>query len=145
MKHVSEVKIKASSDLMKIIEELSKDLEIYTEQVSEDIKNAVDRCTLEMEKDIERNSPVGKTGKYQAGWYRFSYQEYKSPKRIGIVKNKTRGSLVHLMEFGHKARNYDENHIMVAPSPLKGHVKPAKQRAMERLDKEIKSILNYTK
>jgi len=39
-----------------------------------------------MENDIVKNSPVGKTGEYQAGWYRFSYQEYKSPKRVGIVK-----------------------------------------------------------
>jgi len=38
MKHVSEVKIKASAGLAKIIDELSKDLEIYTEQVAEDVK-----------------------------------------------------------------------------------------------------------
>ncbi len=41
MKHVCEVKIEASADLTKIIDGLSKDLEIYTEQVAEDIKNPI--------------------------------------------------------------------------------------------------------
>jgi len=52
---------------------------------------------------------------------------------------------VHFLELGHKARNYDKNQIMVATSPLKGHVKPAKERAMKMLDEEIKKILSGTK
>ncbi len=130
-------------DIEKVIEDLTEDLKNYTEQVEQEVAEAVDKCTLETEREIRKNSPVGKTGDFKDGWDRFNYR--KKSGRAGVVKNYPKGSIVHLLEFGHKARNYDKNHIMVAPSPLKGNVKPANERAMERLDREIQHILSFTK
>ncbi len=130
-------------NIEKVIEDLTENLKNYTEQVEQQVSEAVDKCTLEAEREIRKNSPVGKTGDFKDSWDRFNYR--KKSGRAGVVKNFQKGNLVHLLEFGHKARNYEKNHIMVAPSPLKGNVKPANERAMERLDREIQHILSFTK
>ncbi len=130
-------------NLENVIDDLTENLKNYTERVEEEVADAVNECTLEAEKEIRRNSPVGKTGDFKDSWDRFTY--WKRSRRAGVVKNFQKGSLVHLLELGHKARNYEKNHIMVAPSPLKGNVKPANERAMERLDREIQHILSFTK
>ncbi len=130
-------------NIEEVIDNLTENLKKYTEQVEQEVADAVNECTLEAEKGIRRNSPEGRTGDFKEGWNRFTYR--KKGGRAGVVKNFQKGSLVHLLEFGHKARNYEKNHIMVAPSPLKGNVKPANERAMERLDREIQHILSFTK
>lgn len=138
---MNEIKV----NVEKLVENLTEGIKNYTEEIVEDVSDAVDRCTLNLEKEIRRNSPEGKTGVFKDGWDRFVYQRRDRDSRAGVVKNKSRGGLVHLLEFGHKARNFERNHIMVAPSPLQGNVKPANEKAMEELDEEIKHILSFTK
>ncbi|MCM1023814.1 MAG: HK97 gp10 family phage protein [Prevotella sp.] len=138
---MNEIKINVET----LVENLSEEIKAYTAEVVEDVSDAVNRCTSNLEKEIRRNSPEGKTGEFKDGWDRFTYQRRDRSARAGVVKNKVRGSLVHLLEFGHKARNFEKNHIMVAPSPPHGNVKPANEKAMKELDEEIKHILSFTK
>ncbi len=138
---MNEIKI----NVEKLVENLSEGIKTYTEGIVEDVSDAVNRCTLNLEKEIRRSSPEGKTGVFKDSWDRFTYNRRDRSARAGVVKNKGRGGLVHLLEFGHRARNFERNHIMVAPSPPQGNVKPANEKAMKELDEEIKHILSFTK
>lgn len=138
---MNEIKI----DVEKLVENLTEGIKTYTEEIVEDVSDAVDRCTLNLEKEIRRNSPEGRTGVFKDGWDRFVFKRRDRSAKAGVVKNQSRGGLVHLLEFGHRARNFERNNIMVAPSPPQGNVKPANEKAMEELDKEIKHILSFTK
>lgn len=138
---MDEIKI----NVEELVENLTEGIKTYTKEIVEDVSDAVDRCTLNLEKEIRRNSPEGKTGEFKDGWDRFVYNRRDRRARAGLVKNKRKAGLVHLLELGHKARNFERNHIMVAPSPSQGNVKPANEKAMKELDEEIQHILNFTK
>lgn len=126
------------------LENLSKeiiyDLTLYTEQVSKDIAEAVDDCTEFANKEIAKNSP-SKTGSYKKGWYHdVLHGETRS---FGMVKHTAPDyRRVHLLELGHKARNYEKNGKMVAPVP---HVNGHESEAREMLDEKIDIILSTTK
>lgn len=134
-----------SIELEKITEQLVYDLGLYTEQVSKDIADAVEQCTEYARREIEEDSPESggksKGESYKRGWiYEVRHGDARS---FGMVRHKSpKHSLVHLLELGHKARNYKKNNIMVAPVP---HINDNEDEARGRLDEMIDTILSTTK
>ena len=126
------------------LENLSKeilyDLNLYTEQVSKDIAEAVKECTEYADKEITAHSPV-KTGSYKKGWYNdIRNSETRS---FGMVKHTAPDyRRVHLLELGHKARNFKSNGKMIAPVP---HVDDGEYEGRKMLDEKIDIILSTTK
>ncbi|MNJ40243.1 hypothetical protein D3C77_351330 [compost metagenome] len=107
----------------------------YTQDVTEGIEKEVNKRSLSLTKEIKAKSPRSKgknSGKYAEGWTRrkevngghVSYRTY----------NKTRGSLVHLLEKGHAKRGGGR-------VPGKPHVGPAEDRETALLVNNIKSII----
>lgn len=73
----------------------------YTEDVTAGIERELDTTSKKMTKDISNSSPR-KTGGYAKGWKR---------KKISlggqvtyVIYNRKRGSIAHLLEFGHAKR-----------------------------------------
>lgn len=120
--------------------EIIYDLKLYTEQVSKDIAEAVEECTEYADKEITANSP-SKTGSYKKGWYHDT--RHSETKSFGMVKHTAPDHRrVHLLELGHKARNFDSNGKMIAPVP---HVDDGEYEARKLLDEKIDIILSTTK
>lgn len=111
--------------------EIMKGFQTYTDDVTVAINKEVNKRSLALTKDIKENSPVD-TDKYKKGWTRKIENQYG---RITITTyNKTRGSLVHLLENGHAKRGGGR----VAG---KAHVRPATERETTLLENNIKSII----
>lgn len=128
----------------KITTKIICDLKLYTEQVQKDIEDAVEYCTAYAKKEIEKHSPQSgeeSSGSYKKGWY---YDvRHGDVRAFGMVKHKSpKHKLVHLLELGHRARNYKKNNKMVAPVP---HVNDNEDLARGKLDEMIDKILSETK
>lgn len=111
--------------------EITKAFKDYTQDVTESIESEVETRSNVLTKEIKAKSPR-KTGEYAKGWRR---------KKVGsggnlsyVTYNKTRGSLVHLLEKGHAKRGGGR----VAGKP---HVGPAADRETSLLEQNIKSII----
>lgn len=111
--------------------EITKAVREYTNDITEAIEKEVDDTSKEALKEIKANSPRDK-GDYVKGWTR------KKDGQGGQIKytihNKSRGSIVHLLEKGHAKRGGGR----VAGKP---HVGPAEQKAVTRVVSNIKSII----
>lgn len=116
----------------------------YTEQVSKDIDKAVEYCTEYAKREIEKHSPESgnsSSGSYKKGW--LCDVRKGDTRSFGMVKhNYPKNKIVHLLELGHKARNYEKNNKMVAPVP---HVNDNEDLARSKLDEMINTILSTTK
>lgn len=139
-------------ELAKLTKQLVHDFELYTESVSKDIADAVEYCTDYAKREIEKHSPESDKKSilykkkrnwksYKKGWIvDFRYSDTRS---FGMVRHTSpKHSLVHLLELGHKARNYEKNNKMVAPVP---HVNENEDLARGKLDEMIDKILSTTK
>lgn len=131
-------------ELAKLTKQLVHDFELYTEQVSKDIADAVEYCTDYAKREIESDSPEsGKQsgGSYKKGW--IADLRHGDRRSFGMVRHTSpKYRLVHLLELGHKARNYKKNNKMVAPVP---HVNENEDLARGKLDEMIDKILSETK
>lgn len=133
-----------SIELEKLTKQLVKDFELYTEQVSKDIADAVEYCTEYAKREIEGDSPESgeeSNGSYKKGWLADIRNGDK--RSFGMVRHTSpKHRLVHLLELGHKARNFKVNNKMVAPVP---HVNDNEDIARGKLDEMIDTILSATK
>lgn len=131
-------------ELAKLTKQLVHDFELYTESVSKDIADAVEYCTDYAKREIEKHSPEsGKSssGSYKKGW--LCDVRKGDTRSFGMVRhNYPKNKIVHLLELGHKARNYKKNNKMVAPVP---HVNENEDLARGKLDEMIDKILSTTK
>ena len=122
MKHGS------AGDLQALIE---AELQGYGAEVGKAIKKEVRKAANECRKDLTATSPRGKGREHYAdGWATQKTDE--TPNTVSYrVKNKTKPWLTHLLENGHAKAN--GGRVDAIP-----HIKPAEQRAAERLERAIK-------
>lgn len=82
---------------------IETELEKYSQEVADQIKQDVRDVAQECAEDIKREAPK-RTGKYRRGWRTEVVYESNEDIRV-IVRNKTAWQLTHLLEFGHAKVN----------------------------------------
>lgn len=110
--------------------EIALALEQYTEDVTEALEAELDRTSKAVLQEIKDTSPSG-TGKYKSGWVR------KKETGNGIkytIHNKKRGSIAHLLEFGHAKRGGGR----VEGKP---HMRPAYDKFVPDMQERIEQII----
>lgn len=131
---------KASIDKMRL--SVMSILEGYTEDVETATKTAIDKTAKKTVKQLRNYRPngaenYGRWDKYLKGWTSSEDKLAKYQYRR-TIHNKTRYSLAHLLEKGHKDKN-GKPHSRAYP-----HIEIAEDKAKnwfeEELEKEIKDI-----
>lgn len=105
-----------------------KELESYSDRLTEDIKRDVKEVAAGCRDKIRQNSPV-KTGDYRKGWSSRIAFENNQDIRMEVY-NKTNYQLTHLLEHGHAKTGGGR-------VPGKPHIKPAADWAEEQLVKKV--------
>ncbi len=108
---------------------IETELEKYSQEVADQIKQDVRDVAQECVEDIKREAPK-RTGKYRRGWRAEVVYESNEDIRV-IVRNKTAWQLTHLLEFGHAKVNGGR-------VEGKAHIGPAEQRAKKSLLEKAK-------
>lgn len=115
---------------------IAKELEQYSQDVTDGIKKEVKQVAEECKLEVQRNSPVGKgkrRGRYQRGWR--TRKAFESAQDIRMeVYNKTDGQLTHLLENGHAKVNGGR----VDGIP---HIRTAEQNAEKKLLGAVKVVV----
>lgn len=111
---------------------LADELSQYSEEVAEEVKQAVDDVSQELVENIKKDSPK-KTGKYAKGWTSKVEYESKTDKRIRVY-NKTDYQLTHLLEYGHAKQNGGR-------VEGKAHIRPNEEKAIKQLEKKIEEAV----
>ena len=122
-------------DITELRDAMLNDLKTYTAEVTERLDEAVKECIDTARDEAAANSPV-KSGKYQKGWY--SGTSRRKSYTVGYAANRPGRKITHLLEKGHKARN--GKFVKAIP-----HIIPAQDKAMEKLNDKIETILSATK
>lgn len=111
---------------------VAKELESYSQEVTDGVKEEVKQVSDEMVQQLKQASPRN-TGKYAKGWK--SRVEYENAEDIRVrVYNSTKPQLTHLLENGHAKQNGGR----VSGTP---HIGPAEQSAEKKLDAGIKVVV----
>lgn len=114
-----------------LADEIVSAIREYTEDVTAGIEQEVDSTSKKLTKDIANSSPR-KTGEYAKGWKR------KKVSRGGqvsyIIYNRKKGSIAHLLEFGHAKRGGGR----VAGKP---HIRPNYDRTEPEMMRRIRAII----
>ena len=101
----------------------------YSEDVTQAIEKAVDQTAKEAVKETKKSAP-NKTGKYSKSFA----QKKGETQGERIVYSKDRYQLTHLLEHGHAKRNGGRT------KPIQ-HLGPARDKAVETLEKQIEDII----
>lgn len=109
-----------------------KELEEYSQDVTDGLKESIKTVSKECVKEIKEKSP-SRSGKYKKGWKNKVSYEDKSDIRITVYNSK-KPQLAHLLEFGHAKVNGGR----VSGKP---HISPAEQNAEKKLMKKVKVIV----
>ncbi len=111
---------------------IADELQKYTAEVAQDVKQSCRDVSKEMTDNIKRDSPKDK-GKYAKGWK--SKVEYEDDNNIRLrTYNATDYQLSHLLEHGHAKQNGGrvEGKPHISPNEEK-----AKQELIERIEKVV--------
>ncbi|MDL2250770.1 HK97 gp10 family phage protein [Lachnospiraceae bacterium OttesenSCG-928-J05] len=92
-----------SINVDQLASEIAKGLTEYSDEVTEIIKEGVEKISKEAAQELKASSPK-KTGSYAKGWTTKTAFENKRSKRKSVY-NKTDYQLTHLLEKGHAKRN----------------------------------------
>lgn len=111
---------------------LAEELQKYSGEVTEEVKQAVDDVSEELVEDIKNDSPK-KTGKYAKGWRYKTEYESKTDKR-NRVYNATDYQLTHLLEYGHAKKGGGR-------VEGKAHIRPNEEKAIKQLEKKIEEAV----
>lgn len=103
-------------------------LELYSQEITDVIKEEVKEVTAYGEKVIKNNSPV-LTGDYKKGWKKKKLKSSPYGDEW-VIYNKTDYRLTHLLEKGHAKR--DGGRVKAYP-----HISKAEQIISDELEKRI--------
>lgn len=119
--------------------ELGKTLDLYSEEVAEAMKKAVDKTATETKREIKSNTDfVNRTGHYVAHFAVKTIAETRwSKSKVWYVKA-PEYRLTHLLEHGHIKRNYKGN-TRAFPHISKGE-EYAEKRIVELIEELINAI-----
>lgn len=110
---------------------IEKELTMYSEAVTEEVKKAVDDVAKEAVAELKQGSPR-RTGKYAADWTKKNMYESTRTKR-NTVYNKGHYQLSHLLENGHAKRGGGRVGARV-------HIEPIEEKAIETLEQRIREV-----
>lgn len=82
--------------------EISKILSEYGKTATEVIQESMDEVLNDGVKELKNNSPK-ETGKYSKGWAK--QKETSRTGVVGVIYNKDKPQITHLLEYGHANRN----------------------------------------
>lgn len=110
-------------DISQLSSEVGAVLSMYAQNVHTETEKWLEQTARETAKDLKQTSPK-RSGKYAQGW--------TAVKRNGhwVVCNKKRPGLAHLTESGHPIIR---NGVVVGRAKANPHIKPAEERAAERV------------
>jgi hypothetical protein len=115
--------------------ELTEAVKDYTEEVSKAIDKEVSSTATKMKREIKDNSPVD-SGDYRDGWSRKTSR--RDGETVVTIYNKDKPSLTHLLEFGHAKAGGEGR---VPPSPKGGHIIPAYEKYVPKMERNIEKII----
>lgn len=122
-----------------IPEALFKHLRRYAQGIAE----AVDELTVEtanqLKNQIKADSPK-RTGAYRRGWVSKTISEQRG-RRKGIVYNKEKPQLTHLLENGHYIKRKNTEDWALGYAFGKPHIEPNKERINEKYLKKVEDII----
>ncbi|OMF70509.1 HK97 gp10 family phage protein [Paenibacillus glucanolyticus] len=103
----------------------------YTQDVTKGIEREIDQTSKQLTKDISSNSPKD-SGDYAKGWTR---KKMSSGGTIRyVIYNKKKGSISHLLEFGHAKRSGGR----ISGKP---HIRPSYDQEVPNMENRIKAII----
>ena len=115
----------------KLSSAVEKELEAYAKLSAEGMKEAVRKAAKLCKREITENAPKD-TGAYKKSWTTKVTEE--SGNSLSITVHSKMPWLPHLLEHGHAKRGGGR-------VPAYPHIAPAEQKAVEQLEKDIKSVL----
>lgn len=115
-----------------LAEAIGKELGDYFDDITEDVKTAVEVTTRECVAEIKQRSPR-RTGAYRRSWTATEMFNRRGSIRF-TVHNKKHYRLTHLLEDGHAKKNGGR----VEGTP---HIAPAEQNAEKNLIKRIEEAI----
>jgi len=116
-----------------IASEIAEMLEKYTDEVSEQVRSSINQIGKETVQELKQTSPR-QTGQYAKGWSKRVVLNKNGQYAIQIY-NQKKPSLTHLLEYGHKKTGGG----MV---PARQHIRPAEEKATQKLIGKVKDALN---
>lgn len=122
-------------EVSNIANAISKELEGYRQDVTDNLKQDIKIVAKECKNDIQQNSPV-LTGSYRKGWHDKVAYEGQNDVRV-VVRNRTDYQLAHLLEYGHAGAGGTAKGV----APPHPHIGPAAERAEEKLLKKVKVVV----
>lgn len=111
---------------------IAKELAEYSQDVTDGLKKEVKQVAKECRQDIAQGSPE-LTGDYKKGWATKVSYEGADDIRM-TVHNRTDYQLTHLLEYGHAIPTGGR----VEGKP---HIRPAEERAAEKLVKKVRVVV----
>lgn len=108
---------------------IATELQVYQQEVVDDLKDSVNDAAKACLEEIKANSPAD-SGDYRKGWKLKNAFESNSDIRLQVY-NKDHYQLTHLLEDGHA--NVDGGR-----TPGKPHIGPAADNAAAALEKNVK-------
>jgi bacteriophage HK97-gp10 putative tail-component len=108
--------------------EILRQLEAYTAEVAEGLKELQTTTAKELVKDLKATSPED-TGSYKKGW------RIKRQRKSLIVHNATDYQLTHLLEHGHAKRGGGR-------VPAKIHIAPAEEKMIHQYLDDIEGLIS---
>ncbi len=109
-----------------------EELTAYSNEVSEDLKEAIKATAKECVADIKQAAPV-RTKKYKKNWKTKVEYDSRTDTRVAIY-NKDEYRLTHLLEYGH---------AKVGGGRVEGrpHIAPAEEKAARTLENKVKVVV----
>ncbi len=117
-----------------------KELEIYTEEVSEAVSKAVQDVGKATAKELRTINQVGGSNKwrsYPKGWT--STNEKRKGRAVAKVHNKEHYRLTHLLENGHVIKNGTGR--TYGTTRKFEHIGPVHDKAVKDLEEKIKEVI----
>lgn len=110
----------AKVKINQLANEIVRQLEMYTDDVKDELDQATDEISKEAVSELKASSPK-KTGKYAKNWAR------KQTKHGYVVYNKAPTyRLTHLLEHGHMNRDGSR-------TPAKPHIAPVEEKVIKEM------------